>query len=248
MKNLHKYSLSNRIALKVEPLCSYSKKCAHPGNGIAWKHTWLILVACCITFIGFAQVQVLPGGNMESNTNWVVYHQGSATPAAYTFNYTAQKPTQGVGGCLRITSSQRTNILFWQKIAAKAGETYTVNGAIRTNNVANFWAEVYVSTVPPVEGSDYSPNNNTDVVEGFSTWFGCGSNVNGTFAANACTGKNTYVVPGSNNANVDIYFAFKTGTSALPVHLLQATTSCQCLLERSELQVSPYPIMSVPFN
>lgn len=166
---------------------------------------------------GFAQIQLLKGGNMETDTtSWKIYHLGITPKSVYKFNYTAQKPTQGTGGCLRITSQQKSTILFWQKFTVKAGESFTVDGAIKTNNVASFWAEIYVSTIPPIEGADYSPNNNTDVVLGFSTWAGCGSNVNGTFNLNACTGKRTYVVPGTAGTNVDIYFAFKTGSMAAP--------------------------------
>lgn len=165
--------------------------------------------------------QGLVNGTMADSTGWTIYHQGSATPAAYTFNYTAQTPSAGAGGCLRVTSATRTNILFWQKLSLKTGKSYIVDGAFSTGAAASFWCELYLSTVAPLPNSDYSPNNNGDVVRGFSTWAGCGPNTDGTFSAHACTGKKIYKVPGTDtSAYVDVYFALKTGSSAAPLEVL----------------------------
>lgn len=164
-----------------------------------------------------AQRNVATGSNMESAANWTVYNMGSATPATVQFNYTASKPNLGSGGCLRVTASQAMSVLVWQKITVKSGETYTVNAAIKTNNIASAWAEIYVSAVAPVEDKEYLPSDNTDVISGFSTWSNCGPNVNGSFVNNACTGKKSFVAPGTIGQNVDIYFGFKTGSLANPL-------------------------------
>lgn len=159
--------------------------------------------------------QGLTNGNMSDSTGWTVYHQGSAYPASYTFNYTGQTPAAGAGGCLRVTSPNRTNILFWQKLSLQVGKSYVVDGAFKTGTAASFWCELYLSTVAPNPNADYSPNSNGDVVRGFSTWSGCGPNTDGSFSANACTGKKIYKVPGTDtSAFVDVYFAVKTGSSA----------------------------------
>lgn len=178
-----------------------------------WKHLWLFATCLLSSTLGFSQ-QLLTGANMEDSAAWTVYNLNSTVPASYEFNYTTETPSTGHGGCLRVTASQRANILFWQKVTLKGGKSYVVDGAIKTGNAANFWAELYLSTVAPVEGVDYAPNNNGDVVLGFSTWAGCGPNVDGTFSDRACTGKRIYKVPGAYNADVDVYFALKTGSSA----------------------------------
>lgn len=164
-----------------------------------------------------AQVNLLTNGSMESSSGWKIYNLGSDSAATYVFNYTSDIPALGDGGCLRITSDDPTDILFWQKFIVKAGEVYTVDAAIKTNNVASFWAEIYVSTEPPVEGTGYTPNNNADVVKGFSTWAGCGSNVDGSFELDACTDNGSFTVPGAIGEEVAIYFGFKTGSMANPL-------------------------------
>ncbi|WP_198315832.1 glycosyl hydrolase [Chitinophaga tropicalis] len=165
---------------------------------------------------GLAYAQV-SGGNMEDSSLWNVYQLGGASQAAYQFNYTGQTPVAGSGGCLRITAFQGTNVLFWQPLRLIAGKTYTVNGAFRTGNVANFWGELYLSTIAPVAGRDYSPNGNGDVIRGFSTWVGCGPDTDGTFLQYACSGKRIYTIPGTAGDSVTIYFAFKTGSTASPL-------------------------------
>ncbi|OQP51184.1 glycosyl hydrolase [Niastella populi] len=188
----------------------------------------------------FAQQQ-LTNGNMSDSAGWTVYHQGSAFPASYAFNYTAQTPAAGAGGCLRITSPNRTNILFWQKLSLQVGKSYVVNGAFKTGMAASFWCEIYLSTIAPNPNADYAPNNNGDVVRGFSTWAGCGPNTDGTFVMNGCSGKKVFKVPGTDtSAFVDVYFAIKTGSSAttLPAPL-------EVLIDELEVSlINDYSILS----
>ncbi len=164
-----------------------------------------------------AQVNLISNGDMESSSGWKIYNLASSSNATYEFNYTTSTPAQGNGGCLRITSDNPTDILFWKKSTLKGGEVYTVDGAIKINNVASFWSEIYLSTIPPIEGSGYTPNNNSDVIEGFSTWAGCAANIDGTFTSNACTGKGSFTVPGPVGEEVAVYFGFKTGSMANPL-------------------------------
>ncbi|MCS3800096.1 hypothetical protein [Niastella sp. OAS944] len=176
-----------------------------------------VLLMPLLTLLPFSALfaQLLTNGNMSDSTGWTVYHQGSVFPASYSFNYTGQTPAAGAGGCLRVTSLNRTNILFWQKLSLQVGKSYMVDGAFKTGAAASFWCELYLSMVAPNPNVDYSPNSNGDVVRGFSTWAGCGPNTDGTFLANACTGKKVYKVPGADTAAfVDVYFAVKTGSSA----------------------------------
>lgn len=165
----------------------------------------------------YGYVNLLTNGNMESSSGWIIYNLGSANTATYEFNYTSDTPVSGDGGCLRITSDEPTDILFWQKFIAKAGEVYTVDAAIKINNVVSFWAEIYVSTIPPIEGKGYIPNNNNDVVKGFSTWEGCGPDIDGSFASDACTGNGSFTIPGTEGEEIPIYFGFKTGSMADPL-------------------------------
>jgi hypothetical protein len=184
---------------------------------------------------------LLVNGSMSDSTGWTVYHQGSAVQASYILNHTAQTPSAGQGGCLRVFSPVRSNILFWQKLSLKAGRSYVVDGAFKTGTATSFWCELYLSTVAPSPNADYAPNNNGDVVRGFSTWAGCGPNTDGTFAANGCSGKKIYKVPGTDtSAYVDVYFALKTGSSAttLPAPLEVLVDELQVTL------INDYSILS----
>jgi hypothetical protein len=149
--------------------------------------------------------------DMEKRGAWTIYHMGSTDTANYEFNYTVDGPAGGVGGCLRVTSEKRTNILFWQKLNLKAGKYYILDGLVKTSFVASFWCELYLSIIAPVENTDYTPNNNEDVVLGLSTWAGCGPNLNGKFSEVACVGNGIYVPPGNYDDDVEVYFGIKTG-------------------------------------
>jgi hypothetical protein len=177
--------------------------------------TFILIVLLGLIFqMSYVSAQdILVDGNMESNTGWTVYY-GTANQANYQFNYTTNKPSKGNAGCLRVTSAVSCNILFWQKIKLKAGKKYIVDGAVKTNVVTNFFCEYYLSTIAPVNGSDYSPNSNGDVIRGLSTWAGCGSNIDGVMSQIACTGKRSFICPGTAGTDVDVYFAIKTGTTS----------------------------------
>ncbi|UCH13142.1 MAG: T9SS type A sorting domain-containing protein [Bacteroidales bacterium] len=149
--------------------------------------------------------------DMEIISGWTIYHMGSSDTANYEFNYTTDGPEGGVGGCLRVTSEKRTNILFWQKLDLKGGKSYILDGLVKTSYVASFWCELYLSIIAPVENEDYTPNNNEDVVLGLSTWAGCGPNLNGKFSEVACVGNGIYIPTGDYDQDVEVYFGIKTG-------------------------------------
>ncbi|SEW28247.1 Por secretion system C-terminal sorting domain-containing protein [Chitinophaga sp. YR573] len=180
------------------------------------------------------------GAGMDDSSAWHISNQGSAFPAAYQFNYTTQVPSAGNGGCLRVSSTQPANILFWQKVTLKAGKSYTVDGAVKIGNTASFWCELYLSTVAPSETTDYAPNSNGDVVRGFSTWVGCGPYTDGTFLNSSCSGKKIYTAPGADGSDVDVYFALKTGSSAspLPAPLEVLADNLQVILLKDQLLLS----------
>ncbi len=171
---------------------------------LLFLHTLILLTDLC-----GQELIVSPG--MEDSTGWTIYHMGSSDTAHYEFNYAGDGPVGAIGGCLRVTSEKRTNILFWQKLNLKAGKYYVLDGLVKTSFVASFWCELYLSTIVPSENTDYTPNNNQDVVLGLSTWAGCGPNLNGKFSDVACVGNGIYVPPGDYNEDVEVYFGIKTG-------------------------------------
>jgi hypothetical protein len=172
------------------------------------KKLMVIILFCGIANKGLCQ-NILTNGNMESSTGWNVYY--TWTQGTYQFNYTAKVPKYGTGGCLRLTSSAKSNNLFWQKIKLVAGKRYIVDGAVKTNSVTSFFCEFFMSTIAPTNNTDYSPSTG-GVVRGLSTWYGCGSNFDALMSVDACTGSFSYTCPGTAGTEVDVYFAIKAGT------------------------------------
>ncbi len=171
---------------------------------------WLTTLILTLYIVSFAQ-NIIPNGNMESETGWTVYNMGSTNPANFEFNYTKSGPSNGSDGCLRVTSNKSTNILFWQQITLVAGKTYELEAAVKTSYVESFWLEFYLSTIMPQANQDYSPNGNADVELGLSTWEGCGPNLDGWMSEVACVDDGIYTPTGIAGENVTIYFGIKTG-------------------------------------
>jgi hypothetical protein len=181
---------------------------------IVGQKTGGFLIFCFLSLIAFTDSfsqGLIVNSGMENSSGWTIYHMGSTDTANYDFNYTIDGPVGGIGGCLRVTSEKRTNILFWQKLNLKGGKYYILDGMVKTSFVASFWCELYLSTITPIENEDYTPNNNEDVVLGLSTWAGCGPNLNGKFSEVACVGNGIYVPPGDYDEDVEVYFGIKTG-------------------------------------
>lgn len=62
---------------------------------------------------------------------------------------------------------------IYQPIEVIGGKTYKINMSVSsTSGVSNTWFEVFASTTPPVEGSDYSAGGKLITL---NTWAGCGS-------------------------------------------------------------------------
>ena len=174
--------------------------------------TWPVTPASTENFI--------TGGGFEDASDWTVFDMASTDPAAVEFNYTADRPAAGSGGCLHVSgASTNSNVLVYQELTLKAGVTYELTGAFKDlggDNGNGFWSQLYMSTEPPVEGVDWKPpaGANTDYNLGFNSWSGCsGAGVDGTFQDNGCDGKNTrfYTAPGEAGRDVIAYFGVKTG-------------------------------------
>lgn len=167
----------------------------------------------CILFLGFISSafsqEIIMGGNMENETDWTVYYLAESYHSTYDFNYIQDLPAEGEGGCLRVISTHKNNILFWQKISLEAGKKYKMDGAVKTNYVESFWCEIFLSPIAPLEDEDYQPSGG--LIWGLSTWKGCGSNLDGLFSEVSCNGAGTYITPSSDTETIEIYVGIKTG-------------------------------------
>ena len=181
-----------------------------------------VLVLCLVT--GAMGQEMVVGGNMEDESIWTVYHLNSDVEAEYEFNFTDDKPAEGIGGCLWVYggTTQEINILFWQEITLVGGNSYEIAGAFKdmTGGALNqFWTDVILSPEAPVEGVNYRPPNDTngDIRVSMNTWSGCGSGTDGTFQDDGCSGTGAlFTLPDSIPVGEEIayYFGIKPGVYA----------------------------------
>jgi len=122
--------------------------------------------------------RVIDGRFPQGKGQWQVLDI-SASGASWTFT-TGSATINGGGG------NQQG---IYQPITIEAGKQYQVDMAISGSGATDTWFEVYVSTRPPVPGSDYSGNGDADKRISLNTWAGCGNSpFNGKLSEISCSG------------------------------------------------------------
>ncbi len=140
----------------------------------------------------------------------------------YEFNYTADAPAEGDGGCLYVSGTNTgsdggmlTNFMFYQVVTLQRGTTYQFNGAYKDIRTNNYWTEVYVGGNEPAEGADYGGDQGAVLVSGFKStnWeSNCPSDAfDGTFVGDACTPGSTNQVFFEGTGDTTVYFGFRMG-------------------------------------
>lgn len=152
--------------------------------------------------------EILYGGDMENGNYWstVKFNTGDAT--TLTWNYTGDAPSGATGGNLRIQSAGGNfNTGIYQAITLTKGYTYVFDAMYKDiNGIADYWCEVYIGNVMPVDGTDYTTTLGTKILN-INTWEGSGQFMNGkmssllTISPYRCTETGTY------------YFVFKMGSN-----------------------------------
>jgi hypothetical protein len=121
------------------------------------KKILCLLISIAGYFYSPAQ-EILKGGNMEDGSAWkmtdVTQKETGFDAATITFNYTADKPDGGKGGCLNITGYGITRNFLYQKVSLTKGHTYLLRGLLKdasdtTNLIFNYWFEVDIVKLEP---------------------------------------------------------------------------------------------------
>jgi PKD repeat protein len=119
------------------------------------------------------------GGTFETGDSkyWTVLHEpqkdadGNLANVKYQFGYTAYKPTNGTGGSLYIFPTNTDIVhpseegtLFTQNLGSLDAATYQISSLIKfggedsskvaTGFATNYWIQIYLTTVAPVNGTD----------------------------------------------------------------------------------------------
>jgi len=116
--------------------------------------------------------EMLYGGNMENGNFWSTNKCNPADVSTFEWNYTANTPTGGLGGNLRIQSpGTGFNTAIYQEVTLKAGYTYLFDGFFKDiKGVSDFWCEGFVGVIP-IDGADYTTTQGTKIF-GIDTWNG----------------------------------------------------------------------------
>ena len=157
---------------------------------------------------GIANAQIVTAGDFESgsDSSWTKWEELSGQ-TTLTYNYTADGPTGGSGGALRIESAgDTTNGGAYQEITLTGGNIYEVEGLVKevAGDPESAWFEVFLSSTAPVDGSDAPGTNVTKV----NTW-NC-DGYDGSFTAGCETPSNgEFTVPGTGSQTW--YLILKSG-------------------------------------
>lgn len=138
------------------------------------------------------------GGKFETDEDiaqWTILNI-SASGAAWTFD----------SGSASITASGWNQQGIFQAIEVQGGKNYAVDMSVQGEGSTNTWFEVYVSTTPPVQFSDYSADG-TRI--GLNTWAGCGgAPFSGKLSQLSCSGSGNVV---SFDEDTTVYLVIKCG-------------------------------------
>lgn len=151
------------------------------------KKVLLSMIAASVTLLGFSQ-EVITGGNMESADDWTVVELAEGVHAE-TFNYTADGPINGDGGCLQLTGEGAwVNTAVCQEITIERGASYNISVDVKAENpLREVWVEVIVLDTFPKTDSDVAA---FDIRMALNTWdCALDSVADGTLPAINCPAK-----------------------------------------------------------
>jgi hypothetical protein len=171
----------------------------------------------------FAQ-DMIAGGNMEDENAWTtsVLNTDADNSVSYEFNFTGDKPTAGVGGCLYVTGSNTgatggnlTNFMFYQQVTLQGGVPYTFDLAYKDVRTNNFWFEAYVGLNEPAVGSEYGTAQGAHFIGGYKStnWeILCpGDEFDATFLETACSPNDTNPFTLEGTGDITVFVGFRMG-------------------------------------
>ena len=167
--------------------------------------------------------ELIKGGNMEDPAAWNFYYNyfdAKDTMGIFEFNYTADKPAAGVGGCFHVSSYGQSATFLWQKVKLTPGHKYSLTGAFKNlepDSTDATWVELILSRKKPL-GPDTTISCEVQPVAGdyrytLNTWMGIDTlDFDGTFQDDFPMdfGENPFVLPDT-VTTTDWYVILKAG-------------------------------------
>lgn len=169
--------------------------------------------------------EMIVGGNMENADDWLTcaLNTGADNTVEYEFDYTSDKPSAGVGGCLYVTGTntgtgdgQGTNFMFYQEVTIQRGVPYTFDLAYKDIRTNNYWFEAYIGPDEPAVGADYGAGGGRVFLGGWksSNWEGTncpGDQWDGTLLLDGCAPNDTNPVTFAGTGEITVYVGFRMG-------------------------------------
>ncbi len=140
-----------------------------------------------LSMVDLSQGELVKGGNMEDPTPWNAYWNtfDAKDTGTYEFNYTADVPAAGEGGCYRVTAAGQAANMLWQPVKILPGHKYSLTGAYKylADTAVNVWVELFLTRIKPHGGGDTVTGEiSTGMGYGMNTWAGANNvNLEGTF-------------------------------------------------------------------
>ncbi|MEH6406326.1 MAG: hypothetical protein V7767_03510 [Leeuwenhoekiella sp.] len=144
---------------------------------------------------------LVKGGKFENDdkNQWTVLNI-SDSGTFWTFNE----------GSATVIGGDNNQQGIYQAIEVEANKEYTIDMKVWGSGVTETWFEVYASTTPPVQYSDYSADGRR---MGLNTWAGCGSDAfEGKLSVIGCVGSGNKVTFDQSGT---IYLVIKSGGKSL---------------------------------
>jgi hypothetical protein len=106
-----------------------------------------------LSLVDLSQAELVKGGNMEDPSEWNVYWNtaDAVDTGVYEFNYTADVPAAGEGGCYRVSAAGQAANMLWQPVKILPGHKYSLTGAYKylADSATNVWVELFITRIKP---------------------------------------------------------------------------------------------------
>jgi hypothetical protein len=134
--------------------------------------------------------------NSTEHSQWTILNISNNSATKWNFN----------DGSATISGGSWNQQGIFQALTVEANKKYKIDMQVSGSGSKNTWFEVYASSTPPVQNSDYTADGRR---VGLSTWDGCANNsFSGKLSELKCVGSGNIV---SFSESGTIYFVIKSG-------------------------------------
>jgi hypothetical protein len=137
---------------------------------LLYKVVLFTTIFAFLFFFSSKAQELVKGGNMEDSTTWNFYWgtNGPDSAGTHEFNYIADGPAAGEGGCYMVSTFGQSASFLWQPVTITPGHKYLITGAFKNasvDSVQNTWVELFITKVKPAGG-----DMTTDIGYTLNTW------------------------------------------------------------------------------